>query len=52
VSGKAVKVIRGNYAKGLNGINISKADLPAAGVLYYQLEAGTFKATKKMIIIE
>jgi hypothetical protein len=52
VSGKAVKVIRGNYAKGLNGINISKADLPAAGVLYYQLEAGTFKATKKMIVIE
>jgi hypothetical protein len=52
VSGKAVKVIRGNYAKGMNGINISKADLPAAGVLYYQLEAGTFKATKKMIILE
>jgi hypothetical protein len=52
VSGKVVKQINGDYAKGLNTVVVSKGDLPAAGVLYYQLEAGTFKATKKMIIIE
>jgi hypothetical protein len=52
VSGKVVKQINGSYAKGLNGVRISKEELPAAGVLYYQLEAGSFKATKKMIIIE
>src|SRR5690606_9592326 len=52
VSGKVVKQINGSYAKGLNGVRISKEELPSAGVLYYQLEAGSFKATKKMIIIE
>jgi len=52
VSGKVVKQINGDYAKGLNTVVVSKGDLPVAGVLYYQLEAGTFKATKKMIIIE
>jgi len=52
VSGKVVKQINGDYAKGLNTVVVSKGDLPAAGVLYYQLEAGTFKATKKMVIIE
>jgi len=52
VTGKVIKVINGNYAKGYNKIELSKSDLGAAGVLYYQLDSGDFTATKKMIIIE
>ena len=52
VTGKVVKFIDGDFAKGLNNVIIKKSDLPASGVMYYQLEAGDFRATKKMIIIE
>jgi hypothetical protein len=52
VTGKTVSILRGDYAKGLNSINVTKADLKATGVLYYQLESGAFTATKKMIVIE
>ncbi len=52
VTGKVVKTINGNYAKGYNEIELSKSDLGAAGVYYYQLDSGRFTATKKMIIIE
>jgi hypothetical protein len=52
VTGKVVKTIDGNFAKGYNEIELSKSDLGAAGVYYYQLESGEFTATKKMIIIE
>lgn len=52
VTGKVVKTISGNYAKGYNEIELSKSDLGAAGVYYYQLDSGDFTATKKMIIIE
>jgi len=52
VTGKVIKVIEGNYAKGYNEIELSKSDLGAAGILHYQLVSGDFTATKKMIIIE
>jgi hypothetical protein len=52
VSGKVVKQVQGSFVKGLNNIVINKGELPSAGVLYYQLEAGSFKATKKMIVLE
>ena len=52
VAGKVVKAINGDYAKGLNNVNIQRSDIPAAGVLYYQLDTDTNSAVKKMIIIE
>lgn len=52
VTGKVVRLIEGDFAKGLNNVIVKKSDLPNAGVLYYQLEAGDFKATKKMVIID
>lgn len=52
VTGKVVKTINGNFAQGYNEIELSKSDLGAAGVYYYQLDSGEFTATKKMIIIE
>jgi len=52
VTGKLVKFMEGDFTKGLNNVIIKRSELPASGVLYYQLEAGDFRATKKMIIIE
>lgn len=52
VTGKVVRLIEGDFAKGLNNVIVKKSELPNAGVLYYQLEAGDFKATKKMVIID
>jgi hypothetical protein len=49
VSGRTLKVIRGEFAKGYNIVNVN--DLPS-GVMYYTLKSGDFMATKKMIKIE
>ena len=52
VTGKLVSTVNGDYTKGLNTINLTKSDIGAAGVLYYQIESGEFTATKKMVVIE
>jgi large repetitive protein len=50
VTGKAIKMVNADYAKGYNEVKI--ADLKATGVLYYTLETQGFTATKKMVIVE
>ena len=50
VSGKVIKIIKGNYPKGMNKIMISKAVLKTTGVLYYQLSTPSESAVKKMVI--
>ncbi|WP_421797557.1 T9SS type A sorting domain-containing protein [Haliscomenobacter sp.] len=52
VTGRVLKTVRADYAKGFNQITLKAADLNATGVLYYTLEADDFTATKKMIIVE
>ena len=52
VSGKTLKVITANYARGYNEVDINRNDLGAAGVLYYQLDTDADSAVKKMIILE
>jgi hypothetical protein len=52
VTGKVLRVVRGDYARGYNQVNLNSAQLPSTGVLYYTLETGDFTATKKMIILE
>lgn len=52
VSGRTLKVIRGDFAKGVNQVSVNSKELPAVGVLYYTLETRDFTATKKMIIVE
>ena len=52
ITGRVIKVIEGEYYEGLNNVIIKKQDLPLQGVIYYQLEAGEFKATKKMILVD
>ncbi|MCB0608172.1 MAG: DUF11 domain-containing protein [Lewinella sp.] len=52
VSGKAVKLIRDNYAKGYNQLTLSRRELNnATGVLYYTVTAGEHTATKKMVVL-
>ncbi len=52
VDGKVLKLISGDYAKGMNNVVVNRSEIPAAGVLYYQLDTDTDSAVKKMIIIE
>ena len=52
VAGKVLKVIDGEFTKGYNEVSLNRNDIPAAGTLYYQLDAGEHSATKKMIIVK
>jgi large repetitive protein len=51
VTGRILKSVRANYAKGMNQVSLKASDLNASGVLYYTLEAEDFTATKKMILV-
>ncbi len=52
LSGRIIKTIEAEYAKGYNEININKAEIGTSGVLYYRLETANETLTKKMIVIE
>ena len=49
--GKVVRIIPMDGQKGLNTVTVEKADLTNSGILYYQLDAGKYTATKKMILM-
>jgi hypothetical protein len=51
VTGKVVTKIQRNFDKGLNQITLDRNQLGTSGVMYYQLEAGSYFASKKMIMI-
>lgn len=51
VTGKVVKSMEVNGVKGMNTIDFDQHNL-SSGVLYYQMKAGEFTATRKMVIIE
>jgi hypothetical protein len=52
ISGKVIKVIEVDGVKGYNQVVLSRNEVSAAGVLYYQLDTDTDSATKKMILID
>jgi hypothetical protein len=52
VTGRVLKVVRGDFAKGSNQIIIQSKDLPASGIMYYTLTSGSYTATKKMILLD
>jgi hypothetical protein len=52
ISGKELRVIKDNFNRGYNEINLDLSSLGVNGVLYYQLETATNAATMKMIVIE
>ena len=53
VRGKQIKLIQGDYAKGLNNIPLHKEDLNgASGILYFELQFGEELITRKMAHLE
>ena len=52
LSGKVIKAVNGNFKSGVNQMVINAKELQSSGVIYYQLEAQGFIATRKMIIID
>ena len=51
VEGRVIKVVKGDYNKGLNTVNINRADL-TGGIIFYQLDTPSNSDVKKMIIVE
>ena len=51
VSGKVLKVVKGDYTKGYNTITVSSDEL-STGVMYYQLDTDNFSQTLKMVVIK
>ncbi len=51
VSGKLIKRVKKDYNKGMNTLEIKRSDLDKAGIYYYQIEAGSFTASKKMVLL-
>ncbi len=52
VSGRTLRILRGEFGRGYNEWELKREALPAGGVLYYSLQAGEHVATRKMIVIE
>ncbi|MDF1698147.1 MAG: HYR domain-containing protein [Saprospiraceae bacterium] len=52
VTGKVITRIQRKFEKGYNQITLDRTQLRASGVMYYQLEAGEYFASKKMIMID
>jgi hypothetical protein len=51
-SGKILKVIRGEFARGYNEIQLSSADIRGQGMLFYELETSTHRDIKRMILVD
>ena len=49
VTGKVLQEVKGEYVKGYNEVQITPEQLPATGVLFYQLDTERYTATKRMI---
>ncbi|HMX39349.1 MAG TPA: T9SS type A sorting domain-containing protein, partial [Saprospiraceae bacterium] len=49
--GRVLKVVSGQYAKGLNVVTLQRSDL-ASGMLFYQLSTPTHTATLKMVVTD
>lgn len=52
ISGKNLKVIRGEYGTGYHQVRIDKTELPGSGVMYYKLASGDQVLVKKMVVVE
>lgn len=49
LSGKVLKTISQDFAKGYNEITLKQDELGASGILFYQLEAASQTATRRMV---
>ena len=50
-TGKLLKVIEENYAKGYQEEVVRQQDLNTHGVIYYQLDTKNYSATRKMVLV-
>ena len=51
-SGRMIMEVNGNYANGYNEVRLDAKDLPGNTALFYQIEAGGFKAVKQMTVLK
>lgn len=49
LSGRVLKLVNGDFEKGLNEVNIQGKDLNATGIIFYQISTADWTATNKMI---
>lgn len=49
LSGKVLKTVSADFAKGYNEIILNENELGSAGILFYQLETATQTATRRMV---
>jgi hypothetical protein len=49
VTGKILNVIQGNYEKGMNSIKLTREDIGASGMIYYQLQYAGDTQTEYMV---
>ncbi|HKK88341.1 MAG TPA: T9SS type A sorting domain-containing protein, partial [Saprospiraceae bacterium] len=52
ITGKVVFTTTQSADQGRNTVTVDRGQLNSSGIMYYQLEAGDFVATKKMIMIK
>ncbi|MBK8878924.1 MAG: hypothetical protein IPN74_10350 [Haliscomenobacter sp.] len=52
VTGRTLRVVKGQFAQGYNQVTVKASELNTTGVLSYTLKAGDYAATKKMIVLE
>ncbi len=52
VTGKVVKIIKGEFAKGINNIRLDKSDLADPGLYFYTLETEGHFDTKRMVVLK
>ncbi len=52
LAGQAIHVQSAYFETGYHEIRLSRAMLPASGLLYYQLETAEYAASRKMILME
>ena len=50
-AGRVIYTVDGDYSAGYNEMSVRKDDLNVSGIVYYRLDADTYSASKKMIII-
>ena len=52
MTGKVVSQINSDFEKGINTVQLTRENLGASGVLYYQLKAGEYTDTKAMLLVD
>ena len=52
ISGRALQIIKKEFSKGYNDVNIHQSQFEGTGIFYYRLETSNHTATKKMINIK